>query len=421
MGRILLVLGVWLGGLAYAERLSKPDPIIEDLRLRALAYFVDNAHPQTGLIRDRAPNLPSARQAPRHELGSIAATGMGLAVLAHAAKTGRLPAADVYRQIEKTLRFVAVMPHYKGWLYHFHHRDTGARWGYSEASTIDTALFLAGALYAGQIFPATPVAQLADTLYARADFNDMLTDGGRAPARKTISHGWTPELGYLLYQWDTYAEHLLLVLLGIGKAVEPLSIAAWDGFARNPQMPIFSPRSLYGLDLPLFVHQYSHLFVDFRDRKDGFTNYFDNSVAVTRESRLVTLANKTRASYLAGFWGLSAGDTPAGGYEAYSLTKEDGTVCLGCAGASAMFDPTIQDDLRGWIAAPNHTQYWGKYGFSDGVNLDLSWYDEDAIGITVAGLYLGLANVPGEISVWADFMRIPAIARAMNQVLPKIP
>jgi hypothetical protein len=396
-----------------------PPASLEDVRTRALAYFVDGAHPKTGLVRDRAHNGGSAKGPMSYDVGSIASTGIGLAVIAHAGKTGRLPKATAYAQIEKTLRFVSTMPHYKGWLYHYLHMDTGERWGLCEASTIDTALFIAGALYAGQVFPSTDVATLAQNLFDRMDFQDMLTNGGAKPTKITISHGWTPESGYLPWQWDSYAEHMMLVLLGMGHTKDPLPPAVWDAVGRPFKAPKFSSNSLLGLDLPLFIHQYSHLFVDFRSRTDRFTNYFENSRAATQESRTGSLSDKNRATYREGFWGLSAGDTPTGGYDAYSPAHEDGTICPGCAGASAMFDPpTILGDLNTWMKSRYIGKFWGKYGFSDSINIDQNWFDPDVIGITVGALYLGLVNVPGEVPVWQDFMKIPAIQRGMDQVFP---
>ncbi|MBY0371658.1 hypothetical protein K2X33_13310 [bacterium] len=411
-------LTAWLLALFGAQlHAAQPPKTLEDLRLRAIAYFVDNADAKTGLVSDRAANSTSRGTMP-YKKASISATGMGLAVLAHAAKTGRLARPTAYAQIEKTLAACSAMPHYKGWFYHFIDPQTGARADLSEVSTIDTGLFLAGALYAAQVFPGTQAATQALALFDRTDFPNMLTNGGAAPSKTTLSHGWTPEGGYLRWQWDSYAEHTMLLLLGIGHK-NPIAPAVWKGFARPTIQGKYAKGALLGLDLPLFVHQYSHLFVDFRGLKDSFGDYFENSKAATQESRSATLLAGTRATYRAGYWGLSAGDSPTGGYEAYSPVKEDGTVCPGCAGASAMFDPpTVLGDLNRWIADPKIASYWGPYGFPDGINLDQQWASPDAIGITVAALYLGLVNIPGEVSIWQDFMQTAAMRKAIPLVFP---
>ncbi len=379
--------------LAFEER---------ELAARSLRYFVDNAHPVTGLVRDRARN-DGAAMGPSYDVASIAATGFGLAVLAHGARAGLRSRPAARAQILRTLESALRLDHHHGWLYHFVRWDDGARAYSSEISTIDTALFLAGALYAGAAFPGTRIERLARQFHRRLDFETMRTDGGARPAKLTLSMGWKPESGYLSWNWDRYAEQMILLLLGLGHPARPLSPETWRGFTRADR--------IYGYDLPLFVHQYSHLFVDFRRFGDGYRNYFRNSVEATLFNRQVCLNGKS-ATCAAGLWGFSASGS-RNGYRAFSPIEQDGTVCPGCAVASLPFTPAlIRRDLGEWEELSEFSRFWGTYGFADSVNLEDGWFDPDALGITVGSVYLALADV-GPDPIWKLFGRIAAVRKGI--------
>lgn len=380
----------------------RPADLERELAARAFRYFVDHANPRTGLVRDRARN-DGAPMSVHYDVASIAATGFGLAVLAHGARAGRIPRAEAESAVERTLRTVAELDHHRGWLYHFVDWETGARAYRSEVSTIDTALFLAGALYAGAVFPGTAVARLAGALYDRVDFEAMLTNGGTIPGKRSLSLGWLPETGYLPWNWDEYAEQAILLVLGLGHH-RPLPREVWRSWSRGAYP--------YGANLPLFIHQYSQLFLDLRAFRDGYENYFENSaraVAWNRRSCLFKTASKTYAS---GLWGLSASGSRFG-YRAFSPAYEDGTVCLGCAAASLPFLPrVVRSDFRRWIRHSEWDSLWGTYGFDDSVNLDFGWYDPDVLGITLGALYLALADAASD-PVWPLFSRIPSVRRGL--------
>jgi hypothetical protein len=387
-----------------------------DLSARALAYFVEQAHPTTGLVRDRAKNFGPTPDDTTYRRASIAATGFGLAALAHAAKCGRLDAARAEAAILRALDTALALPHFHGWLYHFVDWETGARFPKSEVSTIDTTWLLAGALYAGAVSRDPRIAARADALYRRVDFEAMRTDLGAHPDKPTLSMGWLPESGFITTQWDAYAEEMLLVLLGLGHPTSPLAPAAWRAFAR-PATRLPDGQTLIGAELPLFAHQYSQLFVDFRGRDDGFGDYAKNTaIATLRDRAYARAAAVARATFAAGFWGISASDGP-NGYAAYTLATEDGTVCLNCAGASAAFVPdVVLADLAAWEASPFAPRILGRYGFADAVNLDRAppYIDEDVVGITVGALYLGLVDADPSTALWADFDAIPAIRRGLD-------
>lgn len=388
--------------------------VIRTLELKSLSYFLENTHPQTGLVRDRARNFGKTPNSGKYRIASLAATGFGMAVLANAAARGLISRETAQRSILKTLRFATRLDHHKGWLYHFVDWETGRRTNHGEVSTIDTSIFIAGALYAASVFPESEISRLSQTLYHRLDFQDMMTDGGAKPTKRTLSMGWMPETGYLKPNWASYSELILLLLLGLGHPLKPLPKEVWDAWAR-PKTKTGSGQEVMGGDLPLFAHQYSHLFVDLRGRADRWGNYFENSVLATRHNREVCARSPYHLTYRQGFWGLSASGSPKG-YRAFSPGEHDGTVCPGAAAASVMFLPDlVLSDLNQWMRGSYRSQIMGKYGFVDSLNLARAWFDPDVLGITVGAVYLALANLDKKESIWSRFNGIPAVQEGLRR------
>ncbi|MBY0518121.1 MAG: hypothetical protein K2P81_14530 [Bacteriovoracaceae bacterium] len=398
---------LWLPLFAIAQ-----NSIQQELELSTLRYFVDHAHPQTGLVRDKANNFSSTSD--KNKVASLAATGFGITVLANAAKRGLIESSLAEENILKTLRFVHDhVPRRRGWLLHFVDWSTGARIWESEYSPIDTSFFIAGALYAAQIFPHGQIESLAFDLYRDLDFSEYLTDAGTKPFKKTLSLSWTPERGFAPYQWNIYAEQQLLLLLGLGHPTRPLSLDAWKSYSRfHSPASIFS--GIMGYDMPLFIHQYSAVYVDFRKFKDGYPNYFSNGIKATAIHRQLKGSQKTK-TFKEGFWGLSAGEDPLG-YKVYNPSSYGGTVCVGCAIASVMYDKNIIQDASMWKSGKFKNQIWGAYGFIDSLNLEKNWFSPLVLGITVGPAYLSLANMNDNDSVWIDFMNTEAMKRALQKI-----
>lgn len=362
----------------------------------ALLYFLENAHPQSGLVRDRAPNFKPAD--PNNNVASIAATGFGLAVIANAGIRGMLPLAEAKDRVLRTLLFVRDhVPRRRGWFLHFVNWETGAREWECEYSTIDTALFLGGALYASEVLQSPQISQLAYELYRDTDFFDAMTDGGTLPEKRTLSMGYIEESGYIPWQWNMYGEQKLLLILGLGHPENPLPVETWLAWNRRGM----------GLGEALFVHQYSEAFLDFRDLDDGFENYFANGRAITEIHREKSIA---------GFWGFSAGDSPSG-YRVWSAENYSTTVCIGCAVASVTFNPTeIWKDLEGWYNGPLQAQIWGRYGFTDSIDLSQNWFGPDVLGITVGPAYMAAANTEPATSIWNALMNVKEIKFAFARI-----
>jgi hypothetical protein len=419
--RRLIILGFLLAfsvtgsiSVAGAGDLPAANELPSAISKAGLQYFFDHAHPATGLVRDRADNFnltPDSNRA-----ASIAATGFGLTVVTNAAVRGVISQNLAQDYVLRSLRFALEhVPRFHGWFVHFVDWETGERLWKSEFSTIDTAFFLAGALYAAQVFPNNAeIRELAYKIYRDVDFIDLMTDGGTRPDKRTLSMAYSPENGYTASQWSMYAEQMILLILGLGHPTHPLPMEAWLGFSRAQTRIPEGPAPM-GLQEALFVHQYSHLFVNFSGVDDGFPNYFANSRVVTARHRAIGQTDGRFATLRAGFWGFSAGDSPTG-YRVASALDYQSTVCVGCAVASVMFmkDDVLQDMAR-WIEGSYRHQIWGRYGFIDSLDLDHNWFGQEVIGITVGPEVLALANLQESTSVWKDFMKIPEIQSGLRR------
>lgn len=388
--KLLFILLLPSLALAFPEELIR---IRKDVEVTAVPYFVHHAHPETGLVRDKARNFAPTED--RNTVSSLAATGFGLAVISHAARFGHMDYATAENQTLKTLKFVySHVPHYKGWLLHFVDWKSGKRVWNSEYSTIDTALFLAGALYASEIFSHPEISSLTRKIYDRIDFHSAMNDDGRNPGKRTLSLSYTPEKGWTSYQWETYSEQAILIILGIGHAKRPLPVETWHAWRRD----------LMGIHMPLFIHQYSHLFIDFRSFREKI---WDAGLRATFLHR-----NMARR----GYWGLSAGESPDG-YLVSSPVSFRNTICIGCALGSAMYAPEIiMRDVYNWKQGQHGKQLWGIYGLTDSIDIPKNWFSPHVLGITKGPEYLSVQNMEGRTAIWKDFMKIPEVRRAVQKI-----
>jgi hypothetical protein len=395
---------------------ARDEAFLEDLSHRAFRYFEEHADPVTGLVLDRARTDGAAHDAshPSHNIASSASTGFGLTALCIAAERGWISRAKARERMRQTLRFFAERaPQEHGWFLHWMDSSNGERRWQSEYSSIDTALLLGGVLTARQYFrDDAEIKKLATLIYERVDFKWMLNGHPTL-----LSHGWKPETGFLKPRWDTYSEHLILDLLSIGSpthAVSPLSWRAWQ------RKRITYAGYTYLTGGPLFTHQYSHAWVDFRNWRESwspFTDYFANSVAATRAHRefCISLADEF-PGYSENVWGITASDS-AKGYVAWGGPPRDpaidGTVVPCAAGGSLMFTPDISLAALKAMREKFGDRVYGRYGFTDAFNPNNGWTGPDVIGIDIGIILLSAENLRSG-NVWRWFMRNSEIPRAMR-------
>lgn len=391
------------------------EAFLDDLSRRAFLYFVEQADPVTGLVRDRARADGSAAPGPDRDVASVAATGFGLAALCIGAERGWMDVAQARGRARATLRFlVERAPHERGWLYHFLDAAGGERRWRSEASSIDTALLLGGALTARQCFRADgEIVGLATALYERVDFPWMLAGD---PA--LLSMGWKPETGFIASRWDRHFEQPLLVLLGIASPTHPLAPEAWTAWKR--EWVTYDGYRFVAGAAPLFIHQFSQAFVDFRGRRDRGPprlDYFENSVVATRAHRRFCLDLAERfPGYSDNVWGITASDS-ASGYVAWGGPPAEGPIdgsVVPCAAAgSLMLTPDIALPALRHMRERFGDRIYGRYGFVDAFNPGTGWVNPDVIGIDVGITLVSAENLRSQ-RVWRWFMANAEIPRAMD-------
>ena len=393
------------------------DAFLEDLSKRAFMFFWEQADAGTGIIRDRAgtDGSPSTNESAR-EIGSIASIGFGLSGMCLAAQRGWLPRQRVIERTRRTLQFFAErQAHEHGWFYHFIDLRSGARAWNSELSSIDTALLVAGVLTVRRCFDRdAPIVRYADTIYRRVDFRWML-----AGHPSLLAHGWKPESGFLMHRWDHYCELMILYLLAIGSPTHPIPSDSWAAWTR-PVMTFQNYTYVSGPD-PLFVHQYSHAWVDFRGRRETRptkTDWFANSVIATRAHKAFSLSLSDEfPGYGDNVWGITASDSQKG-YVAWGgppRHKEiDGSVVPAAAGGSLMFAPDITVPALRQMHRQFGARIYGRYGFADAFHPTGGWVNPDVIGIDLGITLLSAENLRTG-HVWKWFMRNPEIPRALDR------
>jgi hypothetical protein len=306
------------------------------------------------------------------------------------------------------------MTHERGWFYHFVNIRTGAREWSSELSSIDTALLLGGVLTTRQCFAAdAEIPRLADAIYRRVDFGWML-----AGDPLLLSHGWKPESGFLTSRLDHYCELMILYLLAIGSPSHPIPPESWRAW-RRPHIT-FERYSFIGGPPPLFVHQYSHAWVDFRGRRERESNldWWENSVTATRAHKAFTLSLASEfPGYTEHVWGISASDS-RNGYVAWGgpprTPQIDGSVVPSAPAGSLMLAPDIAVPAVRELHRRFGDRVYGRYGFADAFHPTDGWVNPDVIGIDLGITLLSAENLRTG-RVWQWFMRNAEIPRALDR------
>jgi hypothetical protein len=382
------------------------DQFLNEVENASFLYFWEQANPKTGMVQDRC----NVRGGPPGVVASIAATGFGLTALCIGAQRKFVTVEEAEERVFAGLNFLwKKLPHHRGFFYHWCNINTGERVWESEISSVDTAILLCGILTCREYFRHAGVAQLADLIFDRVDWTWLAEDTG------LLSHGWTPEVGFLPSRWDYYSELMMMYLLGLGSSSHPLREETWNAWKRLT----FDYEGLryIGSFAPLFVHQYSQAWFDFRGKRDKYADYFQNSVIATEvHHRFCLELGKQFPDYSDDLWGITASDSPHG-YVVWggppAVGPIDGTVVPSATGGSLPFLPQLT--LRVLQNIRNHYgSAWSKYGFVNAFNPLTNWYDTDVIGIDT-GITMLMAENLRTGFVWNTFMRTPEAARGMER------
>ena len=338
---------------------SNPPFTLEELQKRHFMYFWELAHPLNFQVPDRYPT---------DDFSSIAATGFGLSAYLVGAERKWITRAQAAERVLNTLRTLKNLPQgdqstgtagYRGWFYHFLETQTALRFKTVELSSIDTGLLMAGILSCMTYFDQenaveNEVRTIADFLFRRVEFDWYLNE------HKRMSMGWFPERGFLCADWRGYNEAMVLVVMALGSPTHPIPTEGWDSWCKPYYRAPFQGQDMVNFG-PLFGHQYSHCWIDFRGIQDDYMkkmgiDYFENSRRATLAQRSYAIENPMKfEGYGENIWGLTAGDGPDAdmmhngkkiycpGYGARGMSvdynEDDGTIAPTAAIASMPFAP----------------------------------------------------------------------------------
>lgn len=463
---------LWVGillcsscALAQGSPASDRDAFLNEVQEASFRYFAEQHNPHNGLVRDSAPNRPDAAgNAP----ASIAGVGFALTAYPVAVERGWMSRASAYALTLRTLDFfLHQAPQYKGFFYHFLNFETGERVNHSELSPIDTALFLSGALFASEYYDDAKIRELTQKIYERVDFKWMMNEGkshsssekpkvngaspniNQFPPRgnwgnpdyhqgkedksqdspgnllgkedgsqgKPLALAWSPETGFSKARWDHFDESLLLYVLAIGSPTHPVPAKIWREILR----PVGSYRDYRLIQMPpLFTHQYPHIWLNLMGQNDGIADYFENSVNASRANRAFAIDQASKfAGYGPNLWGLSASDGPAG-YRAYGAPPgwtvfHDGTIAPTACGSSIVFTPAESIACLEHIREYYSDVMWGRYGFSDAMNVGKGWFSDKVLAIDQGPLLLMIENYRTGM-VWKFMGQSAAVQKGLERV-----
>jgi hypothetical protein len=426
-----------------------PTPLLDDIQERTFAFFRETANPANGLVPDRWPDPP---------FSSIAAVGFALTAYPVGVERGWMGREQAADRTLTTLRFFRDAPQgaqpvgvtgHRGFFYHFLDMTTGDRQGTTELSTIDTALLLGGVLAVQHYFDGdgaveTEIRELADSIYRRVEWDWAVV---RPPL---VALAWRPESGFSPYDWRGYNEAMLLYILALGSPTHPIDPSAWSAWTSTYDWDSYYGQVHVGF-APLFGHQYSHVWIDFRGIRDGYMedrdiDYFENSRRATLAQRAYAVDNPGDwRGYGEDSWGLTASDGPGGftttvagksrtfhGYwargAAATTVRDDGTLAPTAAGGSVPFAPEIAIPALQRMVADYGHQLYGPYGFRDAFNPTLQevgppvgdgtivpgvgWFDEDYLGIDQGPILLMIENYRSGM-IWDLIRQSPYIVQGL--------
>jgi hypothetical protein len=442
-----------VGPAARAEPvvgLGKADEdFLDTLEARTFDWFWETANPDNGLVPDRWPTKSFC---------SVAAVGFGLAAYGVGVERGYIRRDEATKRVLRTLRFFAGSPQndnkaatgFRGFYYHFLDMQTGLRYRDCELSSIDTGLLMCGVLFCREYFDGDnpqerEIRDRADALYRRVEWAWM------TPHPPLICMSWKPEKNFGDHEYKGYDEAMFLYVLALGSPTHAIKPAAWDAFTSTYKWGEF-----YGQEhvnfAPLFGHQYSHVFIDFRKIQDKYMrekgiDYFENSRRATYSQRAYAVDNPMQwKDYGKEIWGLTACDGPADvsltyreetrQFRSYSARgagldyiNDDGTIAPTAAGGSIPFAPEICIPALVTMRERYGDALFTKHGFLDAFNPSFTyqnelkhgqivdgvgWVDTDYLGIDQGPILLMTENYRTEL-VWNVLKKSAYIRRGLER------
>ena len=403
---------------AFIMRIIKYDinKILKKELQKSYRYFIKECNNSKksngyGLIRDKSHY--------DKEIASIACVGFGLAALIIGVEHKWISYEKAFNKAVKTLdTFINNVEGTNGFFYHFVDMNTGKRQWNCELSIIDTAIFICGALTAGEYF-GKEIKVKAENLYKNINWNWYTNK-----ETNYFYMGYKPEKGFW-EKWDMYAEQLMLYILGAGSPTYKINKDMYYEFERKKADYKNIKNIIYTYGGTLFTYQYSHAWIDFRNLidKDG-VNWFENSIKAIKANRQYCIDNKEKfKTFSENSWGLTSCIGPKG-YCSFGAPpckadlniENDGTVATYGAVGSIIFTPN--ESLKAIEYYYNNLpKLWGKYGFRDGFNFEgkKEWYSKEYIGVD-KGIEMVMIENYLNGTIWKYFMRNDFVKSGLKSI-----
>ena len=451
LGQCILVVATTAAAEPQPEISDADRQFLDTLQSRTFNFFWETTNADNGLVPDRWPSPGPA---------SVAAVGFGLTAYCVGVERGYVTRDRAIERVRTTLKFFWNAPQndershtagYRGFFYHFLDMPTGLREWQCELSSIDTALLVAGVLACREYFDRDDpreqeIRDLADALYRRVEWTWM------QPRPPLICLSWRPEEGFGRYDYGGYNETMLLYVLALGSPTHPIDASAWAAYTSTNQWAEFQGYEHVNFG-PLFGHQFSHAWIDFRKIQDPYLrekgiDYFENSRRATYSQRAYAIKNPHGwRDYGADIWGLTACDGPADEKINYAgeqrqfhsywargasagYNNDDGTLAPTAAGGSIPFAPEITIPALRAMRARYGASLFAKYGFLDSFNPSITdkelklkhgrvvegvgWVDGDYLGIDQGPILLMCENYRSEL-VWDLIRKSPYIKHGLQR------
>lgn len=430
---------------------DNPKFSLDEVERRTFRWFWD--------LVDKNYQVPDRH--PKRDFSSIAATGFGLTAYCIGAERGYVTRAQSADKVVKTLRVLWAMPQgdakvgvsgYKGFYYHFLDHENSLRFKDVELSSIDTGLLMAGVLSVMSYFDKEndpiekEIHELTEKLYQRVDWSFFLNE------KKNLSMGYHPGRGFLKAEWIGYNEAMVLLVMAIGSPTHPIPADCWERWCAPYKWATYQGQAHVNFE-PLFGHQYSQMFIDFKGIQDPYMrakgiDYFENSRRATLAQRSYAIENPNNyKNYSANEWGLTACNGPRdtvvningtqrkffeyGARGAASIrVVDDGTIAPTAVGGSIPFAPEVcipalENMWNKYYNTPLVTEYGFKdaynptYTFYSANNInpninDSGWIDRDYLGIDQGPIVIQIENHRSNL-VWNLMKKNPYIVAGLKK------
>jgi hypothetical protein len=442
--------------LAPAAAAAPPPASSQGFRPSAAQLaFLDQVQRDTFDFFWSSPQMTPDRAPGSDDVASVAAVGFALTSYVVGVERGYVTRAEAAARTRATLETLWRAPQgpategvsgHRGLYYHFVDGKNAHRVGQCELSTIDTALLMAGVLSSQAYFDRDDATEreirsLSEQLYRRVDWAWARS----IKDERLLSMGWTPEDGFIEADWRGYNEGMLLYVLALGSPTHPVGAEAWDTWTGSYSWDTShgAPHVAFG---PMFGHQYSHVWIDFRGIQDPYMrekgiDYFVNSTRATHANRDYCVANpKGWKGYGENVWGLTASDgphrsaaqstsapSPFRGYWARGAAgrgdaADDGTIAPTAAGGSVPFAPEVTIPALMEMRARYGDRVYGRYGFKDAFNVSYpgsasspeGWFDDQYIAIDQGPILLMIENYRSGL-VWDLLKKNPHVVAGLKK------